>query len=458
MMYLIGKLSLSLLVAVLGGAMLGWGYAARRGAPARAALRRERDGLVRDLAKLAGGEGDEAREEARLEAERAMEAERAHARIRESRIAELERALDNARGRHGEVEEELSLLRQRAERAEAEAEESKRLHARIAELEAARAAEIATYSESAAALQQQQLQTWRLRYFEQRVRYLEGLRLAAPPATPPAPQTPSPVRAAAPPTLEWRAREAEARARYLEEALRATSGAASRPTAAPSEATAEVEPFAANADVDVLLRWRLLYLERRVAHLQEERAARAAAESARAAQSLPAEPPAAVAAAPDPDRWMWRARYLEARVRHLEQRVAAASVPQAEAVQEVLTPLEPSPQATPETTDEAQLPREPSPPAHERRKPIVLTAPRNGAPDDLTLIESVSQLQQSTLYALGIFHYDQIAAWTPENIAWVDNYFRLRGRIEEEEWIEQAEALARGGPAAARRVLEEEGA
>ena len=78
-----------------------------------------------------------------------------------------------------------------------------------------------------------------------------------------------------------------------------------------------------------------------------------------------------------------------------------------------------------------------------RRKPPVLAAPRNGAPDDLTLIEGVSALQQSTLYALGVYHFDQIAAWAPENVAWVDNYLRLRGRIDEEEWVEQAGSLAR---------------
>ncbi|MEZ6022902.1 MAG: hypothetical protein R3C16_05695 [Hyphomonadaceae bacterium] len=82
----------------------------------------------------------------------------------------------------------------------------------------------------------------------------------------------------------------------------------------------------------------------------------------------------------------------------------------------------------------------------------------NGAPDDFTLIEGVSLLQQSTLYSLGVFHFDQIAAWTPENVAWVDNYLRLRGRIEEEEWAEQADDLAREGPAAARRSLQDEDA
>jgi predicted flap endonuclease-1-like 5' DNA nuclease len=86
----------------------------------------------------------------------------------------------------------------------------------------------------------------------------------------------------------------------------------------------------------------------------------------------------------------------------------------------------------------------------------MLASPRDGAPDDLTLIDGVSQQQQSTFYSLGVFHFDQIAAWTPENVAWIDQYLRLRGRIDDEEWIEQAADLAREGPSAARRVFVDE--
>jgi predicted flap endonuclease-1-like 5' DNA nuclease len=149
-------------------------------------------------------------------------------------------------------------------------------------------------------------------------------------------------------------------------------------------------------------------------------------------------PVQAAEAAPDPDRWKWRARDLEARVRHLEQRPAPV------AAQVVAAPL----------VDEVEPP--PPAPAAPRVKPPVLASSRSGAPDDLTLIDSVSLLQQTTFYSLGVFHYDQIAAWTPENVAWVDHFLRLRGRIGEEEWIEQAEDLAREGPAAARRVVETE--
>ena len=85
-------------------------------------------------------------------------------------------------------------------------------------------------------------------------------------------------------------------------------------------------------------------------------------------------------------------------------------------------------------------------------KPPVLASARNGAPDDLTLIEGVSLQRQSTFYSLGVFHFDQIAAWSADHVAWVDQYLRLGGRIDEEDWVGQAAELAR--PVAARRVLE----
>jgi predicted flap endonuclease-1-like 5' DNA nuclease len=174
----------------------------------------------------------------------------------------------------------------------------------------------------------------------------------------------------------------------------------------------------------MMLRWRMLYLERRAAYLQEQ-VARAPA------------PAPVVQGDPDADRWKWRARYLEARVRHLEQQPSAAPV---------------AALAEPASKEPVLAP------APIRQKPAVMAAPRNGAPDDFTLIEDVSVLQQTTLYSLGVFHFDQIAAWSSENVAWVDHYLRLRGRIGDEEWVEQAQALARGGVRASRRLLAEEDA
>lgn len=420
MIYLIGQMSAWLLLTAALAAFAGWSFAAWRAAPEQRALRRERDRLVRELGGLAAGEETGSS----LEIARAAEANASLSHIRDGRIAELERALETARARAEDAVAEAAELRRNRETALADNEELTRLRAFAADQEERSAREVQVEAEPAPTVDDEiALQAWRLRYFEQRVRYLESRPAPTPPQLPPPAPEPDPD-----PLPEWRAREAEARAAHLEAELRALTSAPEPEPAVEEEAA----PFAANADVDVLLRWRLLYLERRVAHLQ----AMAAEKPAEVAPPAPVE---VTEAAPDPDRWKWRARYLEARVRHLEQRPA----PQAPA-------MAPAPQAA--AAEPAPAPQ----PTTRRAKPAVFTSARNGAPDDLTLIEGVSLLQQTTLNSIGIFHFDQIAAWTPDNVAWVDQYLRLRGRIEEEEWVEQAIDLAREGPAAARRISESE--
>jgi NADH-quinone oxidoreductase subunit E len=75
--------------------------------------------------------------------------------------------------------------------------------------------------------------------------------------------------------------------------------------------------------------------------------------------------------------------------------------------------------------------------------PQALGAPE-GEPDDLKKISGIGPGIEKTLHGLGIFHFRQIAAFTPDNVAWIDQHLRFKGRIEREGWIEQAEKLAAG--------------
>ncbi len=79
-------------------------------------------------------------------------------------------------------------------------------------------------------------------------------------------------------------------------------------------------------------------------------------------------------------------------------------------------------------------------------RPPAMTAPRRGQPDDLKLIEGINGKLEEVLHQLGIFHYDQIAAWTRQNIEWVNGYLRFKGRIDREGWVEQARKLAQRLP------------
>lgn len=74
------------------------------------------------------------------------------------------------------------------------------------------------------------------------------------------------------------------------------------------------------------------------------------------------------------------------------------------------------------------------------RKPKALAKP--DAPDDLKVISGVGPKLESVLNGLGVWTYGQIAEWTPEEVAWVDDHLSFSGRIERDGWIAQAKALA----------------
>ncbi|MBY6202384.1 NADH-quinone oxidoreductase subunit E [Maritalea mobilis] len=78
-------------------------------------------------------------------------------------------------------------------------------------------------------------------------------------------------------------------------------------------------------------------------------------------------------------------------------------------------------------------------------QPELLSGPREGGADDLKRISGVGPKLEGVLNELGFYHFDQIAAWTPEQIAWVDNRLKFKGRIERDDWIAQARALAAEG-------------
>jgi len=79
------------------------------------------------------------------------------------------------------------------------------------------------------------------------------------------------------------------------------------------------------------------------------------------------------------------------------------------------------------------------------RPEVLLSAPRAGGQDDLKLIGGVGPKLEETLNELGVYHFDQVAKFTPADIAWVDQRLRFKGRIERDDWMAQARILAAGG-------------
>ena len=85
-------------------------------------------------------------------------------------------------------------------------------------------------------------------------------------------------------------------------------------------------------------------------------------------------------------------------------------------------------------------------PVPEAVRPVALEAARAGGPDDLKRIKGVGRKLEALLHSLGIYHFDQIAAWGPAELAWVDKHLEgFHGRASRDDWVGQARLLAAGG-------------
>ncbi len=79
-------------------------------------------------------------------------------------------------------------------------------------------------------------------------------------------------------------------------------------------------------------------------------------------------------------------------------------------------------------------------------KPATLDAPKDGKGDDLKQIKGIGPKLAALCNRLGFYHFDQIASWTDEEVAWVDqNLEGFKGRVSRDNWVEQAKTLASGG-------------
>lgn len=78
-------------------------------------------------------------------------------------------------------------------------------------------------------------------------------------------------------------------------------------------------------------------------------------------------------------------------------------------------------------------------------RPAGLAEPRSGVPDNLQRIWGIGKRNEALLNGLGIYHFSQIAAWTPAEARWVSARLAFPERLERDNWIGQAIVLATGG-------------
>ncbi len=73
-------------------------------------------------------------------------------------------------------------------------------------------------------------------------------------------------------------------------------------------------------------------------------------------------------------------------------------------------------------------------------EPLYLAKP-DGKADDLKKIKGIGATLERLLNDLGLWHYRQIAALTPGEIAWVNSKIDFKGRVQRDQWVSQARAL-----------------
>ncbi len=86
-----------------------------------------------------------------------------------------------------------------------------------------------------------------------------------------------------------------------------------------------------------------------------------------------------------------------------------------------------------------------APKARAESQPELLKKPRAGKGDDLKLIWGVGPKLEKMLNDMGVWHFDQIAAWGKSELNWVDDRLEgFKGRAARDEWVKQSKKLAKG--------------
>jgi NADH-quinone oxidoreductase subunit E len=101
----------------------------------------------------------------------------------------------------------------------------------------------------------------------------------------------------------------------------------------------------------------------------------------------------------------------------------------------------PAPAPAPEKKTTLIKDSKPAPKAEDKPETVEVAA---GEEDDLKRIKGIGPVNEKALNELGIYKFSQIAAWTPANVDWVEDFMSFPGRIEREDWIAQAKTLAEG--------------
>lgn len=122
--------------------------------------------------------------------------------------------------------------------------------------------------------------------------------------------------------------------------------------------------------------------------------------------------------------------------------VAAAAAGQGPSAKPVAKPRPPKAEEAPAAAETAPA----TVPAGDVMQPQGLAAPRDGVADNLKEIEGIGPALEKLCNDLGIFHFDQIAAWGAAEVAWMDGNLKgFRGRVTRDKWVAQARLIVAEG-------------
>ena len=79
-------------------------------------------------------------------------------------------------------------------------------------------------------------------------------------------------------------------------------------------------------------------------------------------------------------------------------------------------------------------------------RPAGLSGPRGGKGDDLQTIEGIGPVLEKLCHDMGIYHFDQIAGWSPSEVAWMNaNLKGFKGRVGRDKWVAQTRLIGSVG-------------
>lgn len=429
MVWLVTHMWLALCIAAFFGLLLGWSF---RGLQLKGGARRaivERDIALTELEQARSElDGLYAAQRTGIDAATSAgdTALRAELELRESKLQDLNSALAASRQ---ELEDLRQLSASGAAAVSATAsEETERLdegiHAPSADLE------------------------WRNRYLESRTRTLQE-------------QVSAQGETMAKLTARVEAAETDRLAAIsAQEAAEATSASAAEAAAQQDVDAASLDALAAEAEkakyLNTYLQARISYLEANP--IQPREGAEPPADEEDAADQIVekedsgdpvanAETGQALAdIEQELARLRWRNRYLEGRIAYIDGDVEKGEASAAPMEAGGVTQADEGPGGTAgRSAVDGFLATVESDGA--LSKPNMIERPDDDG-DDLTQIRGIDPAARDALNGFGVWRFSQIAAWSRQNVAWVNDQLGLDGQIDTDGWVQQADVLAGGGGSA----------